>query len=262
MNDTSARNPAADPRGAGAPNGVGPTLRARREQLGWALPDVATWLRIRLSYLEAMEDGRVKDLPGNVYTVGFLRTYAQALGLDAESLVARFKAEARDNIDYKPELSFPAPVPGSAVPAGVMALLGGVVIIAAYVGWYRMTGVQSVPPQQVPSVYSAIPGMTRQAPTSPQVASVLPSGRPIGPPQPLSNAERSAITDGDVPAPAPLAAPTPAVPPQGTTPQGAVTQGTVTQGTLAQGNGTPGVGDAAVPPPAGPSQSAMHSPLL
>lgn len=193
LNDSGARA------SAGAGN-VGPTLRARREQLGWALPDVAAWLRIRLSFLEAMEDDRVKDLPGNVYTLGFLRTYAQALGLDAEALVARFKSEARGTIDCKPELSFPAPAASGAMPVGVMVLLGGVIIVLAYVGWYRMTGGQSAPPQPVPSVFSAIPGMTRQAATSPQVASVLPPERAPIPPRPLTGAEKSAITDGDIPA--------------------------------------------------------------
>ncbi|MBB2178136.1 helix-turn-helix domain-containing protein [Gluconacetobacter tumulicola] len=193
MNDSGARAP------TGAP-GVGPALRARREQLGWALPDVATWLRIRLSFLEAMEEGRVKDLPGNVYTLGFLRTYAQALGLDADAVVTRFKADARGSIDYKPELSFPAPASTGAMPVGVMVLLGGVIIVLAYVGWYRMTDGQSAPPQAVPSVFSAIPGMTRQAPTSPQVASVLPPERAPIPPRPLPEREKSAITDGDIPA--------------------------------------------------------------
>ncbi|MBB2171967.1 helix-turn-helix domain-containing protein [Gluconacetobacter asukensis] len=193
MNDSGARA------STGAA-GVGPALRARREQLGWALPDVATWLRIRLSFLEAMEEGRVKDLPGNVYTLGFLRTYAQALGLDADAVVTRFKADTRGSIDCKPELSFPAPASTGAMPVGVMVLLGGVIIVLAYVGWYRMTDGQSAPPQPVPSVFSAIPGMTRQAPTSPQVASVLPPERAPIPPRPLPEPEKSAITDGDIPA--------------------------------------------------------------
>nr|WP_220790015.1 helix-turn-helix domain-containing protein [Gluconacetobacter tumulisoli] len=192
-------------------------MRARREQLGWALPDVATWLRIRLSYLEALEDGRLNDLPGNVYTVGFLRTYATALGLDGEGMVHRFKTEARGSIDYKPELSFPAPVPDRSVPAGVISLLGGLILVGAYIGWYRMTGFQTTPPQQVPSVSSAIPGMAHQAATSPQVASVLPppGQTPVRLPQPLSSAEKSALTGDNTPS-APLsltptqpAAPTP-----------------------------------------------------
>jgi cytoskeleton protein RodZ len=267
-NGRNQTDPKADSRadskaGAAAAAGVGPSLRARREQLGWALADVATWLRIRLSYLEAMEDGRVKDLPGNVYTVGFLRTYAQALGLDAESFVSRFKAEARDSIDYKPELSFPSPVPGSAMPVGVLALLGGVVIVIAYVGWYRMTGIESAPPQQVPSVSSAIPGMTRPDATSPQVASVLPAGRPIGPPQPLSRAERSAIVDGDTSgsptapaatAPAPSSMAPSSMAPNSMAPSGTA-EGSAPEASVAPGNLTQGGEDAPVTAPATASQT-------
>ncbi|MBB2168637.1 helix-turn-helix domain-containing protein [Gluconacetobacter aggeris] len=243
MNDSGARAP------TGAA-GVGPALRARREQLGWALPDVATWLRIRLSFLEAMEEGRVKDLPGNVYTLGFLRTYAQALGLDADAVVTRFKADARDSIDCKPELSFPAPASTGAIPVGVMVLLGGVIIVLAYVGWYRMTDGQSAPPQPVPSVFSAIPGMTRQAPTSPQVASVLPPERAPIPPRPLPEPEKSAITDGDIPA-----EPTPV--PGSQVEQGASPAAPVAVPSMTQ-PAAPGTAPAAVMP--APAQAPVQAP--
>ncbi len=49
---------------------VGQALRAQREQLGWSLPDVAAWLRIRLSYLEALESGQVGKLPGKRLRAG------------------------------------------------------------------------------------------------------------------------------------------------------------------------------------------------
>ena len=50
---------------------AGAELAAARERLGWTLPDIAAHLRIRLPYLEAIEDGRIADLPGNAYAVGF-----------------------------------------------------------------------------------------------------------------------------------------------------------------------------------------------
>ena len=73
---------------------VGADLRAARERLGWTLPAIAGYLRIRLAFLEAIEDGRTADLPGNAYAVGFLRTYAQAIGLDPDEIARRFRAEA------------------------------------------------------------------------------------------------------------------------------------------------------------------------
>ncbi len=92
----------------GAPLGasrVGAELRAARLRLGWALPDVAQELRIRLPFLEAIEDGRVGDLPGAAYAVGFVRTYAGALGLDPDEVSRRFRAEAHE-VNRKPELTF------------------------------------------------------------------------------------------------------------------------------------------------------------
>jgi len=117
---------------------VGADLRAARHRLGWELPEVAAGLRIRLPYLEALEDGRIADLPGNAYALGFLRTYATALGLDPYDLSRRFKAEAAA-VNRKTELAFPVPVPERGVPAGAVVLLGAVLAVGAYVGWYRLS---------------------------------------------------------------------------------------------------------------------------
>jgi cytoskeleton protein RodZ len=150
---------------------VGADLRAARERLGWTLPAIAAYLRIRLPFLEAIEDGRLGDLPGNAYAVGFLRTYAQALGLDPDEIARRFKAEAAD-VNRKTELAFPAPVPERGIPAGAVVLVGVVIAIGAYIGWYRMSGtdtptsdmVQAVPERLAPLAATAAP-----APPTPSV---------------------------------------------------------------------------------------------
>ena len=160
---------------------VGAELRAARQRLGWALPDVAATLRIRLPYLEAIEDGRVADLPGNAYAVGFLRTYASSLGLDAAEVSRRFRAEAQE-VNRKTELAFPAPVPQRGVPAGAVVLLGALLAAGAYVGWYRWSGDTRTAAEVVPAVPDRLaPLADRAAPPSnpsPQVASILP---PPGP---------------------------------------------------------------------------------
>ena len=76
------------------PPGWALTSAPRGKRLGWLLPDVATALRIRLPYLEAIEDGRWPELPGNAYALGFVRAYAKLLGLDPEEMARRFRAEA------------------------------------------------------------------------------------------------------------------------------------------------------------------------
>ncbi len=124
--------------GANAPR-AGSELLAARERLGWALADVAAMLRIRPSYLEALEAGRLNQLPGNVYALGFLRSYATALGLDAEEVARRFRAEAGE-IPRHSELVFPVPVPERGLPAGALILLGLILVGGAYIGWYHLSG--------------------------------------------------------------------------------------------------------------------------
>ncbi len=66
---------------------LGAGLREVRERLGWKLPDIAEELRIRLPYLEAIERGDLSALPGQAYQTGFVRSYAQILGLDPEEIL-------------------------------------------------------------------------------------------------------------------------------------------------------------------------------
>ncbi len=184
---------------------VGSVLRAKREQLGWGLPDVAAWLRIRLSYLEALESGQVSKLPGNAYAIGFLRAYSGALGLDVEDMAKRFRTETKD-VTRKPELTFPVPVPERGVPAGAVVLLGVVVVVFAYVGWYEFTGHLSRETHSVPAVPAPLlPYAGGTAPTaSPQVATVMPGpGQTPSPQAPLAPGTAPAQTA----APSPVQSP-------------------------------------------------------
>ena len=68
-------------------------LRKAREAKGLELIEVEEITKIRSKYLQALEEGDYCVLPGGVYTVGFLRSYARFLDLDAESLVNTFRLE-------------------------------------------------------------------------------------------------------------------------------------------------------------------------
>jgi cytoskeleton protein RodZ len=148
---------------------VGADLRAARYRLGWELPEVAAGLRIRLPYLEALEDGRIGDLPGNAYALGFLRTYATALGLDPDELSRRFKAEAA-LVTQKTKLAFPVPVPERGVPAGAIVLLGVVLAVGAYVGWYKLSGEGRLPAETVTPVPARLAPLAEQAVPPPPAA--------------------------------------------------------------------------------------------
>jgi cytoskeleton protein RodZ len=165
---------------------AGADLRAARERVGWSLPDVAAGLHIRLGYLEALEEGRIAALPGNAYALGFLRTYAKALGLDPNEITRRFKAEAAA-VTEKTELAFPMPVPERGVPAGAVVLLGVVLAVGAYVGWYRLSGEGKLPAETSTQIPTRLAPLAEQAvpPSAPPPATTAaaPTPVPTGPMQ-------------------------------------------------------------------------------
>ena len=72
--------------------GIGTALRDARVARNLSLAEVSALLRIRESHLEAIELEDFEQLPGNVYVIGFIRTYAQYLELNESDLIMRFKA--------------------------------------------------------------------------------------------------------------------------------------------------------------------------
>jgi cytoskeleton protein RodZ len=135
------------------PQSVGATLRLRREERGEDLRYVAQILRIRYPYLSAIENGRVDELPGSTYAIGFVRTYADHLGLDGNSLVAQFKAEVED-LDARSDLHFPAPLPEGKIPGGAI-LLVAVVLAAVFYGiWIYVSSEDAPVAEIVPQISS------------------------------------------------------------------------------------------------------------
>jgi cytoskeletal protein RodZ len=90
---------------------VGATLKARREERGETFRDVENATKIRTRYLAALEDDDIELLPAEVYALGFLRSYARHLGLDAESLVRTWRARLAEQAAEPGSLTTSAPPP-------------------------------------------------------------------------------------------------------------------------------------------------------
>lgn len=84
---------------------VGEALKTIREFLGLSLEEVAEKTCVRRAYLQAIEEMRLESLPSRPFTIGYIRAYANALGLDGEAAVARFKRE-----EPAPDNALPEPV--------------------------------------------------------------------------------------------------------------------------------------------------------
>jgi len=218
---------------------VGALLRQARQGFGRDVGQIGAALRIRASHLQAIEDGRYEELPGGTYAIGFIRTYAEYLGLDGPEMVRRFKQEVEGR-ELKNDLSFPMPVGERSVP-GSTILLGGVVIaLCGYGIWYYVSSGDHGRSEQVAAVPAAL-----LAPPSEATVSPPPGDAAAAPPSPT-------IAAASV-APAPqLAAPAPAPAPQ-TASETAISQSILMAQARAQGTAQQPHG---LPPPAPDSQMA------
>jgi hypothetical protein len=134
---------------------VGELLQAAREKKGVDLYRAERDTKIRARHLAALESGDYAELPGAVYTKGFLRNYALYLGLDPEELLARW----RDEQDYgrrgEPVTVAPPPQPiaeprrGFTFTPGILIAAVLSVVVLLFAGYI---GIQLVRFSQVPEV--------------------------------------------------------------------------------------------------------------
>ncbi len=191
---------------AGNYDGLGADLKAARVRDGLDLPEVAGKLRIRRAYLAAIEEGRFDDLPGQVYAAGFVRSYADLLGLDGESAVETFRRETSGR-DGEVKLAFTFPTPESRVPRGWLIALSLTLAGLIYAGWHyaEMNGrlaIDRIPP--VPEGLAALapaPPGDRPAADAPTPADpVKTKGTPAPPagadaPDSIDPAARAALSE-------------------------------------------------------------------
>jgi cytoskeletal protein RodZ len=71
---------------------IGSSLREARLRQGMDFPEIEAGTKIRGKYLRALEDEQFAQLPAQTYVKGFLRTYAEYLGLDGELYVDEFNS--------------------------------------------------------------------------------------------------------------------------------------------------------------------------
>ena len=71
---------------------IGNSLREARLRQGLDLARVEDDTKVRAKYLQALEDERFDVLPAETYVKGFLRTYAEYLGLDGQLYVDEFNS--------------------------------------------------------------------------------------------------------------------------------------------------------------------------
>ncbi len=91
------------------PVDIGAYMVGLREHFKLSLQDVSERLHIRVRYVQAIEQGQTEQLPGPVYARGYIHTYAEFLGLDADQVAAQWFASPQASAATAPAAATLAP---------------------------------------------------------------------------------------------------------------------------------------------------------
>jgi cytoskeleton protein RodZ len=124
--------------GSDAPLEIGSILADTRKRQGMEIETVEERTKIRGKYLRALEDEEWDVLPGPAYTRGFIRAYAELLGLDSEVLVDEYRYRHEEPETRSYELAEPL-LKGRGArdggrPPGPRRLVLGAILAAVVVG--------------------------------------------------------------------------------------------------------------------------------
>jgi cytoskeleton protein RodZ len=192
------------------PRTIGELLSAARERHGATVEGAGAALRIRPAFLKAIEDGDYARLPGPVYALGFVRTYADYLGLDGEAFAQRFKNEGV-GLEHKRDFSFPMPLPErGGIPGGALLLVALIIAACVYAVWYYRASGDRLRPERVAAVPEQLIPLPAPAPAATPPAATTPP-EPTSAAAPESNS--ASRPSGGPEAPPPAAALQPASPP-------------------------------------------------
>ena len=115
--------------------GLGEQLRTARENAGLTLDSASSRTRIKRDYLDALESMDPRGLPSRTYATGYLRTYAQFLGLNAAACVEQFKLEVEVDTGRATPTA-PQENREIELPRGMVGAVVILICVIAGAGWY------------------------------------------------------------------------------------------------------------------------------
>jgi hypothetical protein len=150
---------------------IGDSLREARTRRGLSPADVQKSIRIRERYLTALEEEHWDMLPGDAYAKGFLRTYAEFLGLNGNLYVDEYNAQITHR-DEEPPLVPKSLAPSHRPRTGVLRALVGILVVGALVtglvAW-RLGG-STRPAARIPAAGSLVAAGAQAAAATPAAA--------------------------------------------------------------------------------------------
>lgn len=159
---------------------IGERLKKAREAKNLSLDDVASQTRIPTRHLQSIERGDWDDLPAPTYSIGFAKSYANAVGLNGSQIAA----ELRDQIGttkpkYNEMPSYYEPADPARVPPKSLALIAGVLALLLAIGYaiWRSGAVDDTGQSDVAGIETPLPEAA-SAPADPNLSANQPLGGP------------------------------------------------------------------------------------
>src|SRR5580704_3921025 len=157
---------------------VGQDLRAARLRRGDDLATVSKSLKIRKDHLEAIEEDRLEALPGRTYAIGFVRSYADYLGLDAVQAVERFKGEIAGRSDGTHPIALAPETEERRLPHGWAVVAVVLLVVVAYGAYHLAKSADSLLKGSITSIPVGIQPQASTAGTNGQMPIPTPAATP------------------------------------------------------------------------------------
>ena len=176
---------------------IGDRLRQARLARGDDLLPIAEYLCIKPAFLLALENSRYDELPADAYVIGFLRTYANFLGIDGKEAIDLYRYEMVGR-RKKPVLSMPNPLSEGRAPSALILVGATLAVLLVYALWYGLSSADraqthiqpAIPVASTGSDKDAAAGLSAPVTAPPTTAPAAPLTTPVAPtieaPQPVA----------------------------------------------------------------------------
>jgi cytoskeleton protein RodZ len=166
---------------------IGEELKAAREAKGLSLTEIAEKTRISHTFLKALEEDDYSVIPGEIFVIGFLRTYSKELGLNVKDVMARYRelfpqkevqTPESGEVQHHPKPSLisisrrrhPAEKPGKKKNPVYLVIIGGIILGAAITGIMLLLTPKVKPlelqPAPPPAAARKVPALPVQKPST------------------------------------------------------------------------------------------------
>ena len=163
---------------------VGDILRRARLKKNLSIADVEIAIRVSAQHISAIEENRLEMLPGRVYALGFIKSYAELVDLDSKKILELLKRQAGEKIAPKAAAQIPAPVlEDFSLPTGRVFSVIFILFVTVFIfKSYYEDGAYSLE-EQIPNVPKDLIVQTtllsKPDKTAPKVAEATAADKPL-----------------------------------------------------------------------------------